>query len=778
MSQSAHGGSGAVLARFGRGESGSALIMVLLIILVLVSVAGIMTLGINRNTELGAGFQKNVAGLHAAESGLNVGAAQVLTAMQNYGLPTNCNAQTLVMSGRIVTYTLSVPGGTAGSCAETPTLLTMPAGDPFEGLQAEVYTYNLASTAVNLQGYTEANASMQFQARYIPLFQFLAFYMNDLETSPAPPAIYNGRMHTNGDMYLNTEDCSSGLHILGQITIVGSGNAGTAPLNRGWKDSNSAGGQVWISLDGTNTNVQILGLTAPGDTSCSWTTSRQVAQSEINTWRGRVRTGVKTINRPGESALICTPWTTCPGGTTGTYWQRADLRIVLDTTTTAPLVVGPPAKGPSLYPVEVLNADGTIDATRTNSLKAFMINSPGAITYSDLPKTTGNWDCATNSTCESTAYNSSTQYSPSFGPPLTQLYCIGTGYLSVRTGPRQTIQGNNYCYDYRYGGFYNWREMKPILMLNIDWMALEEWNKANSNALFDPAGTANNGLVIFLSVRGANSNGANNYGVRVYDAARLRYGNTDLGVAFASDQAFYLTGTFNCSSPNVSGGSSVPATCGSNGQKPASVTADTVNVLSCGWIQSQACAVFSQGSNQWVGVGVLRPIDERSSTGAAYSGPMTGGQPASGPSGYADIVNAAFLAGVDKAWCTGNSSGVNCDTFPNVFWYDGGLENYPRFHEDWTGQNFYYQGSFVGIGAPLHTCYPYITQWTSTADDAAYSCAAHATTPPQGFWGSARYVAPNRNWFYDVSFNTVPGLPPLTPRSISLKEVYFTELFQ
>jgi hypothetical protein len=359
------------------------------------------------------------------------------------------------------------------------------------------------------------------------------------------------------------------------------------------------------------------------------------------------------------------------------------------------------------------------------------------------------------------------------------LACLGTGTLFARP-PRTVIQANNYCYDYRYGGFYNWREMKPILMLNIDWMALEEWNRTAATQLFDPSGAANNGLVIFLSVRGPNSGGANDYGVRLYDTGRIRYGSSDLGVAFASDQAFYLTGTFNCSSPNVSGGPTVPPACGSNGQKPASVVADTINVLSCGWIQPQDCSTFSQGVNQWVGAGVLRPIDENSTTGPGYVGPGGGsGQPAGGPAGYADIINAAFLAGIDKTWCPGNAAGVNCDTIGNEYWYSGGLENYPRFHEDWSGQQFYYQGSFVAIGAPLHTCYPYITQWTLTVDDAApYSCTTHPTTPPQGFWAMQRYSPPHRDWHYDVSFNSVSGLPPLTPRSISLKEVYFTELFQ
>src|SRR6266550_4558240 len=271
-----------------REQTGAALIIVLLIIVVLSAVAGFMIMGVNRNTELGAGFQKNVAGLHAAEAGLNLGAAQVQTAMQNYGLPTNCNAQTLVMSGRTVTYTLSVPGGTAGSCTETPTTLILPAGDPYEGLQANVYTYNLASQVVNAQGATEANATMQFQARSIPMFQFLAFYMNDLEIAPIPPSVLNGRIHTNGDLYLNSQDCRTGLHILGQITIVGSRIAGTAPLNRGMKDENFSRQHVWISLDGTDTNLQILGLTAPGDTSCAAVGTRQVAQSEINTWNGRM----------------------------------------------------------------------------------------------------------------------------------------------------------------------------------------------------------------------------------------------------------------------------------------------------------------------------------------------------------------------------------------------------------------------------------------------------------------------------------------------------------
>src|SRR5208283_4081741 len=46
----------------------------------------------------------------------------------------------------------------------------------------------------------------------------------------------------------------------------------------------------------------------------------------------------------------------------------------------------------------------------------------------------------------------------------------------------------------------------------------------------------------------------------------------------------------------------------------------------------------------------------------------------------ADTVNAAILTGIVP------SDGVN---------YSGGAENFPRFQENWSGVNFYYNGSMV-----------------------------------------------------------------------------------
>jgi hypothetical protein len=87
-------------------------------------------------------------------------------------------------------------------------------------------------------------------------------------------------------------------------------------------------------------------------------------------------------------------------------------------------------------------------------------------------------------------------------------------------------------------------------------------------------------------------------------------------------------------------------------------------------------------------------------------------------------VNAAFLAGIVPT-TTG--------------YYSGGVENYPRFLENWTGKTFTYNGSMVVM-------FP--------------------SQQARGKWkyGDPIYTAPNRNWAFDVNFLDPSRLPPLTPQ--------------
>ncbi len=78
--------------------------------------------------------------------------------------------------------------------------------------------------------------------------------------------------------------------------------------------------------------------------------------------------------------------------------------------------------------------------------------------------------------------------------------------------------------------------------------------------------------------------------------------------------------------------------------------------------------------------------------------------------------------------------------------YNGGLENLPRFHENWSGRTASIRGSFVNT-------------WESE----------YAT----GKWkyGSDRYTAPRRDWHYETSFNDVANLPPFTPVAVAARDV-------
>ncbi|MEM9380529.1 MAG: hypothetical protein AAGB93_11320 [Planctomycetota bacterium] len=78
--------------------------------------------------------------------------------------------------------------------------------------------------------------------------------------------------------------------------------------------------------------------------------------------------------------------------------------------------------------------------------------------------------------------------------------------------------------------------------------------------------------------------------------------------------------------------------------------------------------------------------------------------------------------------------------------YNGGLENLPRFHENWTGVPCNISGSFVNLADSQFAT----GDWT---------------------YGGDRYTAPIRNWQYDPLFNSLDELPPFTPMAVEARDV-------
>lgn len=128
-----------------------------------------------------------------------------------------------------------------------------------------------------------------------------------------------------------------------------------------------------------------------------------------------------------------------------------------------------------------------------------------------------------------------------------------------------------------------------------------------------------------------------------------------------------------------------------NSKKGAAILGDTVTFLSNNWNDSNA-------------VNASSPFANRVAT------PTT--------------VNAAIVTG---------------NTTTSLGNYNGGLENLPRFLENWSGNDFFLRGSIVNL-------------WESQQATGAW------------VYGSPIYNAPNRVWSYDTDFDDPANLPPGTPR--------------
>jgi len=167
-------------------------------------------------------------------------------------------------------------------------------------------------------------------------------------------------------------------------------------------------------------------------------------------------------------------------------------------------------------------------------------------------------------------------------------------------------------------------------------------------------------------------------------AIRLTNGMTlpSSGLTVATPDPLYVEGNYNVDSTQV-------GTSDTSKSKPAALVADSINVLSGNWSDANSSKALNN----------------------RFATPTT--------------VNAAFLAGIVPS---GNG------------YYSGGVENFPRFLEDWSSKTFTYNGSMVVM-------FP--------------------SQIGNGTWkgtGGNYYNPPTRAWNFDVNFSDPNKLPPITPR--------------
>jgi hypothetical protein len=225
--------------------------------------------------------------------------------------------------------------------------------------------------------------------------------------------------------------------------------------------------------------------------------------------------------------------------------------------------------------------------------------------------------------------------------------------------------------------FFNAREGKNIRCTDIDVNKLRQWS--DTNDVLRPVLVQKDIRTIYVADNRSQS--GTEPGIRLINGAWL----PPKGLTVATLHPLYIKGNYNVS---TNGTVVNLGTNDTSGTVPASIVADAITILSGNW--SDANSSFSLGSRV-----------------AAST-----------------TVNCAILAG--------NVPTTSAN-------YSGGLENFPRFLEDWapTGQTFTYNGSMVVMFDSRFATAP----WTGTA-----------------------YSPPIRNWSFDANFNDLSRIPPASPQ--------------
>lgn len=683
-------------------EKGIALVAVLIVMVLLMGIAGALHTGVISETILRGAHARATSGFYAAEAGINRGMGEYRNIFLSWAVPSGADfaPKNFSLGPRTVTYQMTQVGAPNQS-------VLVPAGKAFAGLNAIRNIYVATAHSELTAGDTEASLGTEFDVDVIPLFQFLAFYSGDLEILPGPNMQLNGAIHTNGSLYLNSGNT---LTIAESAAVPTVNISSTQNIVRGRKDDTSAGactGTVSIaSLQDANAD----GVLDRFNMACAGSKT----DAQLAVWLGSIRARQPILAVP-------TPAVLAKGN--GDYWNSAELRIVLN------LDKKDPAGG--LIPIEVQDVNGAVDPIPNASLQAFMIAKPGSVFYNDVPNFAAGRD--QDKPCsDGDSYCNRNNYTPIFGSQNQVYPCPWSDlglYPFPAALPNCPFQIQNVVHPptgfitARRGGFYNNREKRWVYMLNVNMHDLLAWNRSNpvwAGQMFDPDDNTNGGVVIFLTVQGPGSTGAiptPRYGVRVFGSPNLDFPVmvNPTGLTVASDQAVYVEGDYNYSAPDRVGGDAA------HPWMPASLMGDTINVLSNTWwngyTADQANYPNCRGDCQ-----SRRPLAARNAVESR--------------------VYAAFIGGVDVT-TVGN--------------YNGGFENYPRFHESWGGVTFYYRGSFVSLGKPLRNN----GAWCGTG------AGCNIYNPPG-----------TRNWNFDSRFMGAATLPPMTPQVLSVNQILFTENFR
>jgi hypothetical protein len=286
--------------------------------------------------------------------------------------------------------------------------------------------------------------------------------------------------------------------------------------------------------------------------------------------------------------------------------------------------------------------------------------------------------------------------------------------------PLPTVAECQAIFSGQRNAFYDGRENVGVDLLNIDIGALQAWIQAHPlpkpidiiYITFDPP-TVNMGVPY-----DAARNNTDFPAIRLRNGSQLRYPLT-----ISTDRPVYVQGNYN-----------------TVGWQPSAILGDALTFLSPAW---------TDAAHAWPGARLGNPADP-------FAFPKTNASDMQ--------VHAAIAAGYSATPCDVNRALPPCNpadsaafygtpltagAYPN---YGGGLENFPRFLEDWGGVDMLYRGSLVSL---FQSRYAKRKRWA---------------------WDSY-YDPPTRDWAFDMAFRDPTKLPPGTPTVGSVIQTAFRPIY-
>lgn len=243
--------------------------LIFLSLLLMLSLLGLNAIMTSTNEVDIAGYTLNSQGaLYAAEAGLEKGSAYITNYYNKFGKPPSSLPDDSIQIGKFsVTYEITKPGVTVSK--------TMTQG-AYRGLYALTDEYVVTATAIAPGVHSATSLQMTVDASVVPVYQFAVFYENDLEIAPGPAMTLGGRVHSNSDMYLQSDNS---LKIDSYTTSAGDIKHGRHP-NSGMS---TGSGTVQIK-DGTGTyqNMKNADNTWLDSDDGDW------VNKSIDRWDGRV----------------------------------------------------------------------------------------------------------------------------------------------------------------------------------------------------------------------------------------------------------------------------------------------------------------------------------------------------------------------------------------------------------------------------------------------------------------------------------------------------------